>query len=160
MTNLEQGIFDVNGFEISKETKIEELAKRFSDGKILSVGDRKVFQFSSELFCIASRIFYIKSVNFSKNGTITHLIIVPANGFCGISKDYNPHVKETRKICKAWLSKQLGKPAKEENSAIDKSITYKTAWGSIVCLCQFLSVCHAWSITPILVLFSETERGF
>lgn len=159
MTDLKHGVLDVNGYILSQNTTVEALAKRFPSGEIQNIFGKTVFKFPNELFLAGTKIFYLSYAYFSQTGQLLYFIIAPAEKFCGIDTSYNGQIQETRIACKKWLEKQLGKPTKEIRLKTDKSFIYRFAWGDISCMCQYIDFIKKWSINPIVILFSNSERS-
>ena len=123
MTDLKNGIIEINGFSIGPDTKVEELEKYF-DIPARRDDSFSFFDFNKEIIMLNGIDFKLLiSFDLEKISSIKLWPQIPeiSNKYnlSPYSEEWLPYFKELRLILDEWLEKQLGLPSHKDDDCTE-----------------------------------------
>ena len=127
MTDLKNGIIEIDGFEFRPGVKDEDVLIYFADkARVLELASGRKVKFTKP-FYLADDI-YSYAFNFNQDGLLSHFSLIPEVPSYVIDHGYGEQTKYKLEISKKWLKGMIDdSPASES----DESILYSFAWGYI-----------------------------
>ena len=137
MNSLEKGILYLDDFELSSETNLEEFEEAFSESCSKSEWNETcIFNFGVRIFEIYGQKFFIRTVQFSKKGYLSHIELTPVKTIPGTAYMGQQNIDFTVSVEEDWLQGLLGFPQTEKRDT-NRVCFYNYSWGSIGYYCLF-----------------------